>query len=53
MPTSLTVITALSFVVIAIVALNNATSTESLWPLSVVCAAGLIAMGLGGRKSKD
>ena len=47
----ITVITGIAFVVLVIVSLNNATSTESIWPLAVVCAAGLIAMGLNQNRS--
>lgn len=49
----ITIFTALSLGALTLVSLNNATSTESLWPLAIVSAAGLIAMGLSQKNSKD
>jgi len=51
--TILTILTAIPLVSLALVALNNATSTEPLLPLAIVSAAGLVAIGLSQRAPRD
>ena len=49
-PRSLVILTGIAVVVSAFIALNNSLDSDTLLPISIVAAGGLIGLGLATRR---